>query len=175
MKPQTSNYIVHFLIVIVLERALKFEPEVNVYDIYKPYRSQDYRPWMCWEEIIYTINQPCTRFHKRFNTCKIFHQIYCWLITFLHYVPLKNFSLTCIWRRHRCWWRAVRFRPMLRAFEHERVFIVPSLLWHRASVFSGLIRRTIPLSCLLLHEKGCWRPILTRILTGIHSDASYDT
>jgi hypothetical protein len=38
-----------------------------------------------------------------------------WLIDYLRfYVPLKNFSL--IWRRHRCWWRAAKFRPMLSAW-----------------------------------------------------------
>jgi hypothetical protein len=32
--------------------------------------------------------------------------------------------------------------------------------------FSGLIRRTAPFSRLLRHARGCWLPILTRILKG---------
>jgi hypothetical protein len=96
-----------------------------------------------------------------------------WPISMLHdyllsYVPLKNFSL--IWRRHLCQRRAEKFRPMLGAQD----------LWagrdiYRATPpvtedlgFSGLIRRTAPFSRLLRHARGCWGPILTRILTGSH-------
>jgi hypothetical protein len=41
--------------------------------------------------------------------------------------------------------------------------------------FFRLIRRTAPLSRLLRHTRGCSEPILTRILTGLHLVASYDT
>jgi hypothetical protein len=53
----------------------------------------------------------------------------------LLYFPLKSFSL--IWRRHQYRWRAAKLRPMLgaQAFEHGRIFILPHLLWHMASVF----------------------------------------
>jgi hypothetical protein len=39
---------------------------------------------------------------------------------------------------------------------------------------SGLIRRTAPFSRLLRHTRGCGGSMLTRILTGSHSVASYD-
>jgi hypothetical protein len=54
------------------------------------------------------------------------------------------------------------------------IFIVPHLLWYGASVFFGLIRRTAQFSRLLRHTRGCGGSILTRILTGPHSVASYD-
>jgi hypothetical protein len=41
--------------------------------------------------------------------------------------------------------------------------------------FSGLIRRTAPLSRLLRHTGGCRRYILIRILTGHHLVDSYDS
>jgi hypothetical protein len=41
--------------------------------------------------------------------------------------------------------------------------------------FSGLIRRTAPFCRLLRHTRGCGKSILTRILTGPLSVASYDT
>jgi hypothetical protein len=50
----------------------------------------------------------------------------------------------------------------LRTFEQGGIFIVPHLLWHGTSVFSGLIRRTA-LFCRLLR---CGESILTRIITG---------
>ena len=77
----------------------------------------------------------------------------------------------------------------LRAFEQGGIFIVPHLLWHRASVFPvssegpphsvffydtlGMWRiystpdpHRSPISRLLRHTRGCGGPILTRILTG---------
>ena len=41
----------------------------------------------------------------------------------------------------------------LRAFEQGEIFIVPLLLWHGASFFSSLIRKTTPLSCLLRMQR----------------------
>ena len=41
--------------------------------------------------------------------------------------------------------------------------------------FSGLIRRTAPLSRLLRYTRGCGGSILPRILTGLLSVAFYDT
>jgi hypothetical protein len=93
-----------------------------------------------------------------------------WLI-----VPLKNFSLT--WKRHHYRWRATKFRPMLgvqglwagRDLYRTAPAVTPDL------GFSGLIRKTAPFSCLLWHIKSCGGSILTRILTGTHSVALYDT
>jgi hypothetical protein len=54
-----------------------------------------------------------------------------WLIDYLRfYVPLKNISLTCIWRRHHCRWRAAKLILCLAlgAFEQGGIFIVPHLL-----------------------------------------------
>jgi hypothetical protein len=48
-----------------------------------------------------------------------------------------------------------------------RIFIVPHLLWQVPSFFSGRIRKTAAFSRLLPHTRGCGRPILTRILTGV--------
>jgi hypothetical protein len=45
----------------------------------------------------------------------------------------------------------------------------------RGLQFSGFIRRTSLFSRLLRHTKGCGECILTTILTGSHSVASYDT
>jgi hypothetical protein len=53
----------------------------------------------------------------------------------LFYIPLKNSSL--IWRHHHCRWMSTKFRhicSVLRAFEQGGIFIMPHLLWHRASV-----------------------------------------
>jgi hypothetical protein len=41
------------------------------------------------------------------------------------------------------------------AFEQGGILIVPHLLRHGTSVFSGLIRRTAPFSGLLRHTRGC--------------------
>jgi hypothetical protein len=54
----------------------------------------------------------------------------------------------------------------LRAFEQEDIFILPHLLWHGASSYFGLIRRTAPFSRLLRHTSGREKTILTQILTG---------
>jgi hypothetical protein len=81
--------------------------------------------------------------------------------------PAHDFSLTR--KRHPCRWKAAKLghaRGSVRAFEQGQVFIVPHLLRHRASVFSGLIRRTAPFSRLLRYTKGSGRSILIRIFTG---------
>jgi hypothetical protein len=58
-----------------------------------------------------------------------------WLIDWLFTVLLQNISL--IWRPHHCRWRSAKFRPMLGAqgLWAGGIFIMPHLLWHRASVF----------------------------------------
>jgi hypothetical protein len=103
----------------------------------------------------------------KFCGCYINSFIHSWLIDYLRfYVPLKNFSL--IWRRHHCWWRAAKFRPMLGAqglWAGRHLFrATPAVT--RGLVFFGLIRRTAPFSRLLRHTRGCGGSILTRILTG---------
>jgi hypothetical protein len=82
------------------------------------------------------------------------------------YVPLKNISL--IWRRHHCWWRAAKFRPMLRVqgLWAGRDLYRATPVVTRDFGFSGLIQRTAPFNCLLRHTRGSGRPILTRILMG---------
>jgi hypothetical protein len=55
---------------------------------------------------------------------------------------------------------------VLRAFKQGGIFIVPYLLWHRASV-SGFIRSSAPFCRLFRHTRKYWGPILTRTLTGI--------
>jgi hypothetical protein len=45
----------------------------------------------------------------------------------------------------------------------------------RGLSFFDLIRKTSPFSRLLRHTRGTEKPILTPILTGPHSVASYDT
>ena len=89
------------------------------------------------------------------------------------YVPLKNFSLTCIWRRHHCKWRAAKFRPMLGAqgLWAGRDLYRATLAVTRDLGFSGLILRTSPFSRLLRHTRGYGGSSLTRILTGMR-DAS---
>jgi hypothetical protein len=47
---------------------------------------------------------------------------------------------------------------------------VPYMLWHGPQ-FS----RSHSFNRLLRHARGCWRPILTRIVMGPHSAPSYDT
>jgi hypothetical protein len=85
------------------------------------------------------------------------------------YVPLKNISI--IWRRHHCRWRAAKFRPMLSAqglwAGRDLYRATPTVTFGLG--FSGLIRRTAPISCLLRHAWGCGESILTRILTGVCS------
>jgi hypothetical protein len=90
-----------------------------------------------------------------------------WLIDyFLFYVPLKNISL--LWRRHQCRWRAAKFRPMLGAqdpwAERDLYRATPAVT--RDLGFSGLIRKTAPISRLVRHTWGCGGSILTWILTG---------
>jgi hypothetical protein len=99
-----------------------------------------------------------------------------WLIDYLRfYVPLKNISL--IWRRHHCRWRAAKFRPMLGAqglwAGRDLYCATPAVT--RYLGFSGLIQRTAPFSRLIRHTRGCGGSTLTRILTGPHSVAFYDT
>jgi hypothetical protein len=71
---------------------------------------------------------------------------------------------------------------VLMAFEQGGIFIVPHLLWHGASVFlvsseGPLNLHSAPFSRLLRDTRGCGVhvPIISRILTGSHSVASYDT
>jgi hypothetical protein len=90
-----------------------------------------------------------------------------WLIDYLgFYVPLKNTSL--IWRRHHCWWRSAKFRPVLDAqglwAGRDLYCATPAVT--RDLGFSGLIWRTTPFSHLLRHTWGCGGSILTRILSG---------
>jgi hypothetical protein len=90
-----------------------------------------------------------------------------WFIDYLvFYVPLKNVSL--IWRRHHCRWRATKFRPMLGAqglwAGMDLYRVTPTVTWGLG--FSGLIRRTSPISRLLQQAWGCGESILTQILTG---------
>jgi hypothetical protein len=61
-----------------------------------------------------------------------------WLIDWLFYVPLKNFSLIRRGQHYR--WRAAKFRLIsaLRAIEQRRIIIMPHLLWLRASGFPVL-------------------------------------
>jgi hypothetical protein len=40
-----------------------------------------------------------------------------------------------VWRRHHCWGKVAKFRPMLVAQGLWGIFIVPQVLWHGASVF----------------------------------------
>jgi hypothetical protein len=87
----------------------------------------------------------------------------------LFYVPLKNFSFTCIWRRHHYWWRAAKLRPMLRAFEQGGIFNRATPSMTRGLGFSGLTRRTTPFNRLLRHTRGCEGSILSQILSGLHA------
>jgi hypothetical protein len=82
------------------------------------------------------------------------------------YFPLKHFSL--IWRRHHYRWRAAKFRPMLSAqglwAGRDLYRATPAVT--RGLGFSGLIRRTAPISRLVRQTWGCGGSILTRIFTG---------
>jgi hypothetical protein len=60
-------------------------------------------------------------------------------------------------------------------FEQGRIFIVPHLLWHGTSVFQVSSDGPPPFNHLLRLARGCGGPILTRIPTGPHLVASYDT
>jgi hypothetical protein len=100
---------------------------------------------------------------RLFKSCCCFRGLIDYL---LFYVPLKNISL--IWRRHHCRWMAAKFRPMLGAqglwAGRDLYRATPAVT--RDLGFSGIIRRTAPISRLLQHAWGCGGPILTRILTG---------
>ena len=63
----------------------------------------------------------------------------------------------------------------LSAFEQGGIFIMPCLLWHGTSVFPVSSEGSAPFSCFLWHTWRCGQSILTRILMGPHSIASYDT
>jgi hypothetical protein len=64
----------------------------------------------------------------------------------------------------------------LRAFQQREIFIVLHLLQHGASIYTRSHPMDRPIySRLLRHTRGCEGSILTRILTGPHSVASYDT
>jgi hypothetical protein len=91
------------------------------------------------------------------------------------YVLPKNLSL--VWRCHHCKWRAAKFRPMLgtQGLCAGRDLYCDTPAVTRGFGFSGLTRRTALFSRLLRHTRGCEGSILTRILTGTHSFASYDT
>jgi hypothetical protein len=62
----------------------------------------------------------------------------------------------------------------LKAFEQGGIFNVPHLLWHGTSVFP-VSSKGSPFSRLLRHTWRYGLSILTWILTGPHSVASYDT
>jgi hypothetical protein len=88
---------------------------------------------------------------------------------FPFYVPLKNFSLR--WRRHHCWWRAEKFRPLLGAqglWAGKYLYRATPTV-KRDLAFCGLIRRTAPFIRLLRHAWGCIWPFLTWVLTGHQS------
>jgi hypothetical protein len=87
-------------------------------------------------------------------------------------VALKKFSL--IWRRNHCRWRAAKCGPMLHVLGAQGLWAGRDLYRATPAVtrdlgFSGLIRRTAPISRLLRHTWGCGGSILTRILTGRHA------
>jgi hypothetical protein len=66
-------------------------------------------------------------------------------------------------------WRAAKFRPMIGAqglWAGRNLYrATPVVTWDLG--FSGLIRRTAPISRLLGHTRGCGWSILIRILTGL--------
>jgi hypothetical protein len=125
----------------------------------------------------------CRSAHVFLCVCPTFHfsrlsflSLFIYLVVCLGFTSHSRF-FSLIWRRHHCRWRAAKYSLCLalRTFEQGWIFIVPHLLWHEASVFSGLIRRTAPFSRLLRHTRGCEGYILTWILTGPLLVASYDT
>jgi hypothetical protein len=86
-----------------------------------------------------------------------------WLIIYCITYTSRSRIFSLLWRRH----RIAKFRPIYvrrsRSLSNEG-----SLMWppaFRSTTFSRLLR----------HARGCWKPILTRILKGPHSVASYDT
>jgi hypothetical protein len=99
-----------------------------------------------------------------------------WLINYSFiYVPLKNIPF--IWTRHHYRWRATKFRPMFGAkglwAGRDLYRATPAVT--RGLGLSGPIRKTATFSRLLRHTRGCGVSILTRILTGPHLVAFYDT
>jgi hypothetical protein len=83
------------------------------------------------------------------------------------YVPLKSISL--IWRRHHCRWRASNLGLYARCsgpLSREGSLYRATPAVTRDLGFSGLIRRTAPMSRPLRHTRGCGGSILTRILSG---------
>jgi hypothetical protein len=111
--------------------------------------------------------------------------------------------LHCIWKHHHCQWRAAKFRLMFgaqglwagrdlycatpnvtcmmgprlfRSFPKDRPILSPSLTSKMMlSTYPKSDPHRSPFSRLLWHTRGCWRPVLTLILMGPHSDTSYDT
>jgi hypothetical protein len=73
-------------------------------------------------------------------------------------------------------WRFAKFRPMVNAqgFWAGRDLYRATPAVTRELGFPGLIRKTAPFSRLLRHTRGYGKSI-TRILTGPHSVAFYDT
>jgi hypothetical protein len=112
-----------------------------------------------------TTNSPSTEFSLICRNYSL--KLIDWLVDyFLFYIPVTNFSLT--WRLHHCRWRAAKFRPMVSAHGlSARRYLyraTSAVTWGLG--FSGLIRRTAQLSCLLRHTRGYGGSILTQILTG---------
>jgi hypothetical protein len=124
-----------------------------------------------WIETLWpNMNKPQTFYRNKYKL------YYNWLIDCLRfYVQLKNFSF--IWRRHHYRWRAAKFRPMLGSYGlwagRDLYCVTPAVT--RGLGFSGLIWRTTPFNRLLRLARGCGWPILTWILKGPHSVASYDS
>jgi hypothetical protein len=83
------------------------------------------------------------------------------------YIPLKKFHLYGDVTIAGKGLQNLGLCSALRAFEQGEIFIVPHLLWHGTSVFSGLIRRTAPISRLLRHTSWWGGSFRTRILTMI--------
>ena len=81
---------------------------------------------------------------------KIKDAIVFWLLGCrLFKVSLENISF--IWRRHHYRWRTAKFR---RLFGKIRLFIVPHLLWHGASVFAVSPKAPPPFSSLVSEPRG---------------------
>jgi hypothetical protein len=98
-----------------------------------------------------------------------------WLIVYC-FRSCQNLNLSLIWRY--CRWRVAKFRFMLRARQglwagRDLYHATPGVI--RGLGFSGLTWKTASISRLLRHTRGCGGSILTRIVTGPHSVASYDT
>jgi hypothetical protein len=68
------------------------------------------------------------------------------------------------------WLQNLGLCSALMAFEQGVIFIPPHLLWHGASVFFCLIRRTALFSLLLGHTRGCLGASCTCISRAIEKD-----